>query len=58
MLQQVFNSLNDIAADAENQNAASIKKNMGILADSIKDIIAIDGVGMIDLNEKIGHTRG
>lgn len=54
LLSQVHNSLNAIANDAENQTASSIKHNMEILAESIRDILQIDGVGVIDLNEKVG----
>ena len=46
------NSLGDIATDADNQTAESIKKNMGILQDHVKFILLLDGVGSIKLNDR------
>lgn len=54
MLIQVHNSINAIQNDAKNQTTKSIEENMSILSESILDILKIDGVGAININEKVG----
>ena len=43
-----------IKADAENQTPSSIKANMGILAESMKNLLAIDNIYGLDVNRKVG----
>ena len=47
MLASLNNTLRDIEADADNQTPDILRRNMKIIQSHVKDILALDGVGMI-----------
>ena len=47
MLASLNNTLRDIEADAKNQTPEILASNMKILQAHVKDILALDGVGVI-----------
>ena len=53
MLIEIKNSIDSIRADSKNQHPESIENNMRILAESVMNVLAIDGVVGIPANSKV-----
>jgi len=55
MLISLKSSLGDIEADAENQGAKTLKSNMAIMQDHVRDILKLDGIYGISPSSKVGE---
>jgi|TARA_R100000501_G_C2587241_1_gene88421 hypothetical protein len=47
MLAALYKSLGDIEVDAKNQNPERLAENMKVLQSHVKEILSLDGVGML-----------
>jgi len=55
MLASLRETLGNIEHDAENQTTEILKSNMVIVQKHVADILALDGVGMIRADSKVGE---